>query len=303
MTRAARVTKAGVAVLVAALMAGCASDGDSDSEASGGPVAEEAGRQVADGGGLAGGEEAAEQDAGGGGGGDDSLAVDTVALARREVVRTGEMDLTVDDVEAAADEIRQIAGDTEGFVADERFDAGAAESTVTVRVPAGDFDEVRDQIAELGEVVEQQVDAQDVTAEMVDLESRIGSMQASVARLQDLLGGAGDVTQLAAVEGELARREADLEALLGQQRVLQDQVDLGTLTVRLSEQDEPAPDADAAGFTDGFEEGWATAVDGGRAILAAAGFLLPFLVPLTLLAAAGWCITRTIRRLTRPAPT
>jgi Domain of unknown function (DUF4349) len=270
-------------------------------------TSDESGGQVTGRDARGGAEEATAEDAdsggSGGGGGDGSLAVDTVALARRDVIRTGEMDLTVDDVEAAAGEIRQIVGDTQGFVADERFDAGAAELTVTVRVPADDFDDVRDQIAELGEVVEQQVDAQDVTAELVDLESRIGSMRASVARLQDLLGGAGDVAQLAAVEGELARREADLEALLGQQRVLQDQVDLGTLTVSLSEDDEPAPDADAAGFTDGFQEGWATAVDAGRGLLAATGFVLPFLVPLALLGAAAWRITRTLRRRTRPAAT
>jgi hypothetical protein len=214
-----------------------------------------------------------------------SLAVDTVALAqRREVIRTGEMWMTVDDIEDAADGVREAADDVDGFVGDEQVRARDGQADVTVRVPAADFDDVRSGVADLGEVREQSVEAQDVTAEMVDVETRIESLRASVDRLQGLLDGAGDVGQLATVEGELASRETELEALLGQQRVLRDQVALATLTVHLSEDDEPAPAEGAAGFRDGLRQGWASAVDVGRGVTAAVGFLLPF-APIALLAA------------------
>jgi hypothetical protein len=90
--------------------------------------------------------------------------------------------------------------------------------------------------------------------------------------------------RLALVEGELARREAELEALLGQQRVLRDQVDLATLTVHMSEDAAPSPSDDGPGFVDGLRRGWVAAVDGGRVALAVAGFVLPFAVPLALVA-------------------
>lgn len=274
-----RVALAGAVVAVFLTSTGCADDSDGDE------VSEQLSRSEA-------GEEMAPEDVGGEGAGDaaeeqagGALDVDAVALAQqREIIRTGSMTMTVDDVEDAAGDLGRLAEDARGFVADEQVRATASEADVTVRVPASEFEALRDRVAELGEVVEQDVQAQDVTAEMVDLETRIESMRTSVERLQGLLGGAGDVAQLAAVEGELATRETELESLLGQQRVLSDQVDLGTLTVHLSEEEEPATDEDAAGFTDGFRSGWVAAIDAGRAGLAVIGFVLPFLVPLALVA-------------------
>jgi hypothetical protein len=153
-------------------------------------------------------------------------------------------------------------------------------------------------VGELGDVSEQDVQATDVTAEVVDLESRIASLRASVDRVRALLGEAGSVDQLAVVEGELTGRETELEALLGQQRVLADQVALGTLTVHLSEDERPAPSEGGPGFTDGLRRGWVAFVDGGRLLLAAAGFLLPFAV----LAAPLALLVRWWMRRRQPAP-
>jgi len=264
------------AVLLVAFVAaaGCtARDGDSDAAAGdqGGDEAAVAGH--GDSGAAANegvGAGAAEAEAEG-----TTPALDLVAAAR-DVVRTGTMRVTVADAPAAAGEVRAIAGGVGGFVADEQVQPGDGRVTVTVRVPADAFDDVRAAVRTLGDVSEEEVEARDVTAEVVDLDSRIASLRASVERLRGLLGRAGNVDQLAAVEGELAGRETELEALLGQQRVLADQVALGTLTVELGEDPPPRPSADAAGFGDGLRRGWVLMVDGGRLALAAAGFLLPF---------------------------
>jgi hypothetical protein len=306
-----RVGAALVAVLL--LLGGCAGGRDEDAAMeSSGDDTSGAGEEVAPGrggqGSSSGDSDASEGAAAGeadAGFGDEAsgLAVDTVALAQqREVIRTGEMWMTVDDVDEAAGAVRTVAGEAEGFVGDEQVRARDDEADITVRVPAADFDDVRAGIAELGDVREQRVEAQDVTAEMVDVETRIESLRASVERLQELLDGAGDVAQLAAVEGELASRETELEALLGQQRVLRDQVALATLTVHLSEDDEPMPSDDAAGFGDGLRQGWATAIDIGRALLAALGFLLPFAPVLLAAALLARFLTRRRHAPATPPP-
>jgi hypothetical protein len=278
-------------LLAVAAAAGCSGrdDGDAATESSsdeaGGAVDASGPPGVADTGGGA--DEEAADGAGGGeaDGGAGPLAVDTVAIAQaRDVVRTGTMQVTVDDVDATLVDVRRLANDAGGFVADEQVRARDARVDVTVRVPADRFDDVRGAIGELGDVAEQNVEARDVTAEVVDVESRITSLRASVVRVRGLLSQSGDVAQLALVEGELARREAELEALLGQQRVLRDQVDLATLTVHMSEDEEPAPSDDTPGFADGLRRGWVAAVDGGRIALAVVGFVLPFAVPAALVA-------------------
>lgn len=148
---------------------------------------------------------------------------------------------------------------------------------VTLRVPSERFHQVLADVSDLGEVVEADVTTQDVTEVVVDLESRISSARASVERLRDLLERAGDVAQLAAVEGELARREAEMESLLGRRRVLEDQVDLSTLDVGFTEP-QPARSNDLPGFVDALRTGWTSFVDVGQVASAGVGYALPFAV-------------------------
>ncbi len=277
---------AGTIGLAAVLAVGCTGrDDDADSSPAGvaadeegsGEMAPEAAPQDADAGATA--EATGGEAAGGGTGTDTALAALEVVGAERDVVRTGTMQVTVDEIEGAADEVRTLATEADGFVADEQVRAVDDTVDITLRVPADAFEDVRAGVADLGDVTEQDVQAQDVTAEMVDVESRVASLRASVERVRGLLDEAGDVAQLALVEGELASRETELEALLGQQRVLADQVALATLTVHLGEDPPPAPSEDAAGFIDGLRRGWVVLVEGGRFALAVAGFVLPLAVP------------------------
>lgn len=278
--------------LVVALAAGCA--GESGRDSSSESATEAPGAAPADSGVAA--DEAAS--AGGGSSGESALGVDTRAVAAaREIVRTGSMQLSVDDAEDGATAVARIAGDAGGFVADEQARVRDHEVDITVRVPADGFEDVRGEIAGLGDVVEQTVEAQDVTAEVVDLDSRITSLERSVERLRGLLSEAGDVGQLAMVEGELAGRETELEALQAQQRVLADQVALGTLDVHLSEDEAITLSEDTPGFMDGLRSGLVAIVYGGRIALTGLGFALPFLVP----AALAFGMYRWLRRRAAPA--
>jgi hypothetical protein len=283
--------------LLVALAAGCADDSGSTSGDSEGNTSRAALTEAAEPN-TAGQDEATTSDAGGSEAATGSaLDVDTQAIAaERDIVRTGSMQLRVDDAEDGETAVARIATDAGGFVSNEQARVKDHQVDITVRVPADHFEDVRADIADLGDVVEQTVDAQDVTAQVVDIDSRVASLQRSVERLQGLLSEAGDVGQLATVEGELARRETELEALQGQQRVLADQVALGTLEVHLSEDDEPVPSSDTPGFSDGLRRGWVALVDGGRIALAGVGFALPFLIP----AALAYAVFRLVRRRMRP---
>jgi Domain of unknown function (DUF4349) len=278
--------------LAAALVAGCSGTDDNDAA-----VNSAAPETTAFDGDVPTGE---ADEAGGGASGETALAVDTQAIAAaRDIVRTGSMQLTVDDAEDAAADITRIAADAGGFVASEEARVRDDEVDITIRVPADSFEDVRARVGDLGDVEEQTVDAQDVTAQVVDIDSRVASLERSVERLQGLLSQAGDVGQLATVEGELARRETELEALQGQQRVLADQVALGTLDVHLAEEQAVTLSEDTPGFLDGLHTGWVALVYGGRVALTALGFALPFLVP----AALALAVFRWLHRRRSGPPT
>ncbi|HKE75029.1 MAG TPA: DUF4349 domain-containing protein [Acidimicrobiales bacterium] len=286
-TARARWLAAGLLV-VAGVAAGCSGSGDSDGSASHGAAVESAAPTVA-GADSAGGSRAAAPPAAAG---KLALAPDpgAVRAAARDVVRTGTITLRVDDVEHTTDRLRDLATDGGGFVSDEDADAEDHEADVTLRVPAERFDRVRAGVADLGKVTSQKVEARDVTAEVVDVDSRTRSLRASVARVRGLLAGTGDVVQLATVEGELARREAELESLEAQQRVLEDQVTLATLHVHVTRTTAPTPAEGIPGFGKALHTGWVTMVDVAKVISAAAGFALPFAIPaaLAFLAYRAW---------------
>jgi hypothetical protein len=263
------------------LLAACSGSGSSDDGASSSgaaPVASDA---------ATGAESAGEAD------GDAITAVPTGAplTAGRSIIATATASVSVDDVEVAARRAVELATAAGGFLAGQQSRLEEREVHVTLRVPSVRFHQVLADVNDLGEVVQADVTTQDVTEVVVDLQSRISSARASVDRLRGLLERAGDVAQLAAVEGELARREAEMESLLGRLRVLDDRVDLSTLDVGFTEPAPPARSDGVPGFVEALRTGWTVFVDVGRVASAGVGYALPF-AALVLVVGTGVVVIR-----------
>jgi hypothetical protein len=220
----------------------------------------------------------------------------------RSVIATAEMTLRSEDVVATVDALELVASSVGGFVAGRDVqsnpdDPSRTRATLVLRVPTDKIDSVIDRASAEGAVVRVTSDEQDVTETVVDVDSRVKSAEASVERIRALLSEATTIGEVVRIESELARREADLESLLAQQRALADQTALATLTVTVLAPDAvgPAPE-DETGFLAGLERGWEALVGVVVVALTTLGVLLPFLVValivLTPLAAA-WRRRRT----------
>jgi hypothetical protein len=200
--------------------------------------------------------------------------------AGRSVIRTAQLEVRVDDVAAAAQAAVGVAERAGGYLADEQSAYGDEPSaSLVLKVAPDRFTGSLTELGELGEVVSQSAGSDDVTEAVVDLEGRLAAARASVERLRQLLGDAADVPQVVAVEAELARREGELESLSGQLRTLESQVDLATITLRLTlppAADDPTVSEDIPGFLAGLRIGWVAFANllGGAATVA--GFALPF---------------------------
>ena len=111
----------------------------------------------------------------------------------------------------------------------------------------------------------------DVTAQYVDTESRVKTMQASVDRVRALMSQATKLGEIVALEAELSRRQADLEATQSQLAALKDSVALAPVEVRLSTDEQVLAEADdSTGFLAGLKAGW-TAFTGSVTVLLTAG--------------------------------
>jgi hypothetical protein len=230
---------------------------------------------------------------------DKSLTVST----GRDLIRSAQLTVDVDDVAARARQVRTAATAVGGVVVQEQSSDDYA--AITVRVPADSMDKVTDDVAGLGKVTDRSAQVSDVTGDVVDLDARVRSQQASVDRVRALLAQAQSIGDVVSIESELASREADLDSLTSRLAALKDQVALSTLTIDLRGPTTPVPVGEPpspAGWSSGLAAGWAGLQAVGIAAAAVAGFLLPML-PLVAVALGLVWVVRRIVRGRRPAPT
>lgn len=213
------------------------------------------------------------------------------------IIRTAHLSVRVKDVPDALDRARTAAENAGGMIGDETTDRdshGHERSRVTLRVPQESYEEVLDELAGGGRLLERNVTAKDVTDQVVDVESRIKSQRASVARVRELMDRAEKLSDVVTLEGELGTRQSELEALLAQQDSLKNRTTLATITLRLTETPPPAAPAEDEDPTllDALSGGWNAFTTGLKWIGIAVAAVLPFAAVLALLA---FLATRFVR--------
>ncbi|MCZ0986278.1 DUF4349 domain-containing protein [Streptomyces diastatochromogenes] len=223
------------------------------------------------------------------------------------IIRTASLTVEVKDVPKALDEARTTAESAGGYVGNEttsRDTEGHEQTRVVLRVPTEKYDEVLADLQGSGKLVDRTAKAEDVTDQVVDVDSRIKSQRASVARIRDLMDKATKLSDVVTLEGELSSREADLEALLAQQASLKDRTSLATITLALSETPvKKAAKDDTPGFVDALSGGWHVFVTMLRWIALALGAVLPFAALAALLALLWLRVVRPrLPRHAQPAP-
>ncbi|MEU7337199.1 DUF4349 domain-containing protein [Streptomyces sp. NPDC007074] len=293
---------AGVLLVSSLALAGCGAGGGSGSSSADKAASEDRKADAAGGKAVPGAADAAAPGAGG------SRATAAPSPRTGGIIRTASLTVQVADVPKALDEARAAATDAGGFVGDEtttRDGRGHERTRVVLRVPTDRYDRVLADLGGTGKVLERTAKAQDVTDQVVDVESRITSQRASVARVRELMDRAAKLSDVVALEGELSSREADLEALLARRASLKDRTDLATITLSLSETPvrTTAAKAGEPGFTDALAGGWDAFVTTLRWIAMVLGAVLPFAVCAAVLVVLWLRFGRSrLSRRPRPAP-
>ncbi|MFJ9679293.1 DUF4349 domain-containing protein [Streptomyces sp. NPDC101194] len=228
---------------------------------------------------------------------------DTLPVAGH-VIRTASLSVEVKSVPKAAATARSVAEGAGGLVAGEeteRVDDTREMSHIVLRVPQGEYDAVLRDLAGAGKLLSRTSSAKDVTDQVVDVESRIATQRASVARVRKLMDRAEKLTDVVALEGELSSRQASLESLLARQASLKDRTTLATITLDLSEPEATTKGGDDdPGFLDALGGGWHAFVTMLRWLAMAVGAAAPFLAAVAVLLLL-WRLLRS-RSVARRAP-
>jgi hypothetical protein len=227
----------------------------------------------------------------------------------RMIIRTGTLQLKVKDVSNALNEVRSLAGGHGGYISqsDSRQEGDYTVATITLQVPAREFDNVVSKLRQVGvKTLSENVSSSDVTEEYTDLQSQLRNLQATETRMLALQAKAVELEDVLTLDRELRQIQGEIERIQGRVNFLSKRSEMSTLTVSLYPEIAPIEPMTVT------EEGWdpaRTAAEAWNAsldmlsdvanVLIRVAVFMWWAVPLLLL--ATWLAIRPRKRQATPA--
>ncbi|MDQ1516046.1 MAG: hypothetical protein QOE80_1876 [Actinomycetota bacterium] len=174
---------------------------------------------------------------------------------------------------------------------------GADQATLTLKVPSDKLEGVIGTIRGLGKVTSVAETGEDVTAEFVDLEARIGHWRAQEAVFVGLMGKAKTIPETIQIQQQLSTIQEQIEQLEGRRKYLDGQTSFSTLRLSLVEEGAVAkPDSEPKpGST--LSRAWERSGGAALAVLGGTIVVLGVLVPLAaVVGIPAWVLAMLLRR-------
>ena len=157
----------------------------------------------------------------------------------RMVIKDAQMELVVQDVTIAIGQITQMAADHGGYVLDSQSWAvnGNKHASLRLAVPSAAFESSLNFLRTLAlQVVKEAASGQDVTADYVDLQTRLTNLEATAARVREFLKDAKTVEESLRINQQLSELEGQIAQIKGQMRYYEGRSAYSTITIQLSPQ-------------------------------------------------------------------
>jgi hypothetical protein len=298
---------AGLCAITAVLLTGCSGSSSSgaSSAANGAAAAPRAPAGAAAASGTGG--KAAASGAGGTGG---TGTTARLAPSSAQLIYTADLTVRVTDLGRAVPDATQIVATAGGYVSDEKSVTDPAHpdrstASLQLRVPVAAYPATLARLGgQLGRQVSLQQQAQDVTQQVADTNSRVASDQAAISQLRALLARTGSVGDLLSVQSQINAEEADLESMQSQQRALNAETSYATVSLSLLgpaaapvvRHPKPPPSLAA-----GLAAGWHALRVTVSWLLAVLGAAAPIAVVVALIGYLGYRGRRWLMRRRQPA--
>jgi hypothetical protein len=157
----------------------------------------------------------------------------------RKLIKNAEIHLLADDYNSAVESLKSKVSALDGYITNETVNVidsrGSKRGYLEVRVPQLRFDEFFAGVNNLGKLKNSNIYTQDVTEEYIDVESRLNVMRTKEERLLAILNQSGELSDVLAVENELANTRAQLESLEGRLRYLSNQTEFSTFNLTIEQ--------------------------------------------------------------------
>lgn len=192
-----------------------------------------------------------------------------VATSDRKLIRTVNMEVETKEYDAFLTALENEVQSRGGYIENMDSYNGSAYSgnrnnrraSLTIRIPKDKLDGFLDLVSDVGNVVRRFDNVEDVTLSYVDLESHRNALRTEQERLLELLEMAESIEDIITIEDRLSSVRYQLESMESQLRTMDNQVNYSTLTLDVSEVRELTPVVEqtvwervAEGFSDSLED-------------------------------------------------
>lgn len=169
-----------------------------------------------------------------------------------QIIRTADLTLQVKSFQKAYDRAVSICGSVGGYVTNssaETEEKTPTSGTMVIRVPVGSFDRAVKRLSDLGVVKSRNVNGEDVTGEVVDLQSRLRNKRAEEQQYLDIMNRAKRVMDVVTVSNELYRVRGEIEEAEGRLKYLKSSAAMSTINLNMNEKEKvkPAPTSSIGG--------------------------------------------------------
>lgn len=169
---------------------------------------------------------------------------DPSAVEDRKIIQKAYLNATVDGLRETSGGIEERVKKLSGYVVDSNFYSREKSENVSlaVRIPEDSFQPFLDYMDEIVEkMIDRTITGEDVTAEYVDLESRLKSKQVVEKRLLTFMENAEKTEDLLQISNELAQIQEEIEVLTGKMKYIENQSAYATVEIHLSESNVDVP--------------------------------------------------------------
>lgn len=169
--------------------------------------------------------------------GEVSFVVD-VPQTLPQLVKRAELAVEVESVDNAIRQATAIARTTGGDLLNLQNQSPPNETIqhtafLELRVPQTQLESVMQQLSELGTVERQSISAEDVSAQLVDYESRLRNLRKSEEMVLEIMERSGDIGEVLQVAQELRTIRGSIEQIDGQLNSLKNRVNYSTIQLNL----------------------------------------------------------------------
>lgn len=231
---------------------------------------------------------------------------DSAVTANRKLIRKIYLNAETEDMDALLTQVSSRVSALGGYIQERNIQNGSVYSgsdvrraTLTIRIPADKLDSFVTEVDSISNIVSNTESTDDVTLQYTDIESRLRILRAEEERLLAFLAEAKTVSEMLQIETRLTEVLSEIDKLTSQQKLYDNLVDYGTVTLTVNEVEQYTPKAEP-GFWEKLGNGLVSSFKNVGSILQALFIFfvcsIPYFLPLLAIGAVVIVIVKLARR-------